>query len=134
MNTTSFADWSLVLNVGVGLGVFLMGVGIFWLCVRVAKAVTQATATLAALEQQVATLTPAVGETLAHLGGIASTADSTLTRLTSVVEAVEGLAGGVVKTANAAQDAVNPAVTNLGAVLTTLSARLRSFVGARSDV
>ena len=99
-----------------------------------AKILSTAAHALDTVDRQLTLLTPPLVETLSHVGGIANTADSTLARLTTVVDAVEGLAGGVAKSASAAQNAVNPAMTNFGVVLTTVSGRLRRFVRGNSPV
>jgi len=127
-------DWTILLDTGVGVGVLLIGVGLFIVCLRLAKILSTAAHALDTVDQQLTLLTPPLVETLSHVGGIANTADSTLARLTTVVDAVEGLAGGVAKSASAAQNAVNPAMTNLGVVLTTVSGRLRRFVRGNSPV
>jgi hypothetical protein len=114
-------DWAIVLDVGVGLGVLLMGVGLFVVCLRLAEILKAATHTLDTLDRQLTMLAPPMIETLSHVGGIAGTADATLARLTAAVDAVEGLAGGTAQ--------------NLGAVAAALSGRLRRFVrGAPVDV
>jgi len=128
-------DWAIVLDVGVGLGVLLMGVGLFMVCLRLAAMLKVAAQTLDSLDRQFLMLAPSLIETLGHVGGIAGTADATLARLTAVVDAVEGLAGGVVKSATAAQHAVDPTFKNLGVVIAAVSGRFRRFVrGAAVDV
>lgn len=127
-------DWSILLDAGVGAGALLIGIGLFIVCLRLAKILSKAADTLETVDRQLAVLTPPIVETLSHVGGIANTADATLARLTTVVDVVEGLAGGVAKSANVAQNAVNPALTNFGVVLTTVSSRLRAFVRGRSPV
>ena len=127
-------DWSVWLYVGVGLGVLLMGAGALLVCIRLASLITRATTSLEEVDRQIAALAPPLVATLNHVSGIADTADSTLARLGTAVSTLETVAGSVAKTASVAQGAVNPAVLNLGATLTTLSARLRRFVGGRSPV
>ena len=127
-------DWSILLDAGVGAGALLIGIGLFIVCLRLARILSKASDTIESVDRQIAVLMPPIVETLSHVGGIANTADSTLARLTTVVDAVEGLAGGVAKSANAAQSAVTPAVTNFAATLTAVSGRLRRFVVGRSTV
>ena len=127
-------DWSILLDAGFGIMALLIGSGIFIVCLRLAKILSKAADTIDTVDRQLAVLTPPIVETLGHFGGIANTADSTLARLTTVVDAVEGLAGGVAKSAHVAQNAVNPALNNIGATLTTISGRLRKFVNGRSSV
>lgn len=127
-------DWSVVLYIGVGLGVLLIGSGILIVCLRLAGFIERATTSLEEVDRQIAAIAPPLVRTLGHVGGIADTADATLARLGTAVGTIESLAGGVAKTADLAQNAVNPAVANLGATLTTLTARLRRFVGGRDPV
>ena len=75
-----------------------------------------------------------VAETLAHVGGIADTADATVARLSGVVGSLETVASNVVKTSDLANRAVAPAIVNVGATLTGVTAGLRRLiVGRRSD-
>lgn len=127
-------DWYVSLYLGVGLGVLLIGSGVFLVCVRLARLIERATVSLEEVDRQIAAIAPPLVRTLGHVGGIADTADTTLARLSNAVGTLESLADGVAKTASVAQNAVNPAVANLGATLTTLSSRLRRFVGGRDHV
>jgi len=52
-------------------------------------------------------------------------------RLGAVVGTLEGVAGGVGNTAKLATDAVTPALVNLGATLSGITAGLRRLVGKK---
>ncbi|HEV7179543.1 MAG TPA: DUF948 domain-containing protein, partial [Candidatus Baltobacteraceae bacterium] len=86
-------DWAIVLDVGVGLGVLLMGIGIFVAMLALAKTLRRLNTTLDEVDRQIQTLGKPVGETLNHVGGIADTADQTLARLSGVVQSLESVAG-----------------------------------------
>jgi ABC-type transporter Mla subunit MlaD len=118
------------------LGVLLIGIGILVVCAAIAGTLRRLNTTLDEVDRQVAALSAPVAETLAHIGGIADTADATIARLSTVVASLETVASGVVKTSGLANDAVSPAIINVGVTLTGLTAGLRSFVNgkARRDV
>jgi uncharacterized protein YoxC len=125
---------ALVLDVLAGVGVLLMGIGIFIVCSALAKVFTRLNQTLDEVDRQIGALSAPVVATLGHVDGIADTADATVARLGAVVGTLEGVAGGVGSTAKLATDAVAPALVNLGATLTGITAGLRRLVaGKRKD-
>lgn len=126
---TAPTDWPhLFFSVAAGLGVLLIGIGILVVCSAIAGTLKRLNTTLDEVDRQVAALSAPVAETLTHVGGIADTADLTIAKLGGVVGTLETIASGVVKTSGLANDAVSPAIVNLGATLTGLTAGLRSFV------
>ena len=130
---TASTDWShLIFSVGAGLGVLLIGIGILVVCSAIAGTLKRLNTTLDEVDRQVAALSAPVAETLAHVGGIADTADATIARLSAVVGSLETVASGVVKTSGLANDAVSPAIINVGVTLTGLTAGLRSFVNGKN--
>ena len=124
-------DWAVVLDVGVGVGVLLCGISLFVVCLALAKVVTRLNGTLDEVDQQIAALSTPVIKTLDHIGGIADTADATVARLGAVVATLETVAAAVGKTARLGSDALAPALVNVGAALTGVSAGLRKLVGGR---
>jgi hypothetical protein len=128
---SSAIDGAFVRDVLIGLGVLLMGFGVFVMCSALAKTFTRLNSTLDEVDRQIAALSVPVVETLAHVGGIANTADATVARLGAVVGTLEGVAGGVGNTAKLASDAVAPALVNVGATLTGITAGLRRLVAGR---
>ena len=128
---TSGFDWAIVLDVGVGVGVLLIGIGAFILCSAVAKTFTRLNGTLDEVDRQIAALSAPVAETLSHVGGIADTADSTVARLGVVVGTLETVAGSVGNTAKLASDSLAPALVNVGATLTGITAGLRKLLTGR---
>lgn len=91
---------SILMYVCFGLGVLLIGAGIFILCLRAGTLLTRFGKTLDGVDRQIDTLSAPVATTLTHVGGIADTADSTLARLAAVVGQLENVATGATKTAN----------------------------------
>jgi uncharacterized protein YoxC len=129
---TSEIDWPhLVLYVGAGLGVLLIGLGVLVMCSGIANFLRRLNGTLDELDKQLATLSTPVAETLAHIGGIADTADATVARLSGVVGSLETVAAQVVKTSDLANHAVAPAIVNVGATLTGITAGLRRLLTGR---
>ncbi|MGB6986629.1 MAG: DUF948 domain-containing protein [Candidatus Aquilonibacter sp.] len=124
------ADW---MNIGIGIGVFLVGVGALVGGIALARTLGHVNVTLDVVDQQMQNLGKPIGETLDHVGGIADTADQTLARLRGVVEAVEGVADSVSDTAELAKGALAPAIENVGATIAGISAGLRRIVTGRGD-
>jgi uncharacterized protein YoxC len=129
-------DWPhLVFSVGAGLGVLLIGIGVLVFCSGISNFLRRLNGTLDEVDRQIAALSAPVAETLAHVGGIADTADATVARLSGVVGSLETVASNVVKTSDLANRAVAPAIVNVGATLTGITAGIRRLVaGRRSDV
>jgi uncharacterized protein YoxC len=130
---SSAFDWAVVLDVGVGLGVLLGGIGVFIMCSALARVATRLNKTLDEVDQQIAALSGPVVRTLDHVGGIADTADATVARLGAVVGTLESVADGVGKTARIGSEALQPAFINIGAALTGVTAGLRRLVTRRRE-
>jgi ABC-type transporter Mla subunit MlaD len=130
--TSSGIDWPhLAFSVGAGLGVLLIGIGILVACSAFAGLLHRFNKTLDEVDRQISALSAPVAETLGHVGGIADTADSTVARLSAVVGSLESVAGGVAKTSDLASRAVAPAIVNVGATLTGVTAAVRRLVNGR---
>ena len=110
-------DWSIVLDVGVGLGVLLLGVGVFIAGIALARTLGRVDQTLNVIDGQIENLGRPIGETLDHVGGIADTAHQTLARLGGVVGSLEGVAASVSETADLVKGALAPAIVNIGATI-----------------
>jgi uncharacterized protein YoxC len=131
---TSEIDWPhLIFSVGAGLGVLLIGIGVLVFCSGVANLLRRLNGTLDEVDKQIAALSAPVAETLSHVGGIADTADATVARLSGVVGSLETVAAQVVKTSDLANRAVAPAIVNVGATVTGLTAGLRRLVTGREN-
>lgn len=129
---TATTDWPhVIFSVGAGLGVFLIGIGALIVCSAVAAMLKRVNSTLDEVDRQIAALGAPVAETLSHVGGIADTADATIARLGAVVGTLETVASGVAKTSNLASDAVAPAIVNVGATLTGITAGLRRLINGK---
>jgi hypothetical protein len=124
-------DWAIILDIGVGLGVLLIGVGVFVVCSALARLFARLNGTLDEVDRQIAALSAPVVETLGHVGGIADSADTSIARLGAVVNTLETVAGSVGGTAKLASEALAPALVNVGATLTGISAGLRRLVTGR---
>jgi hypothetical protein len=129
---SSGVNWgAIILDVGVGLGVLLIGVGVFRACSALATTFARLNGTLDEVDRQISALSAPVVETLAHVGGIADSADAAVARLGAVVGTLETVAGSVGNTAKLASDAVAPALVNVGSALTGITAGLKRLVGGR---
>ena len=129
---SSGVNWgAIVLDAGVGLGVLLMGIGVFVACSALARTFARLNGTLDEVDRQISALSAPVVETLAHVGGIADSADAAVARLGAVVGTLETVAGSVGNTAKLASDAVAPALVNVGSALTGITAGLKRLVAGR---
>ena len=129
---TSEVDWPhLVFSVGAGLGVLLIGIGILVVCSAIANVLRRLNGTLDEVDKQIGALGAPVADTLGHVGGIADTADSAVARLGELVGSLEVVAAQVVKTSDLAGRAVSPAIVNVGATLTGVSAGIRRLITGR---
>lgn len=99
-----------------------------------ARTLRRVNSTLDVVDAQLTSLGTPVGEMLTHVGGISETAEKTIARLGGIADALENVAGTLSQTATLAKDAVSPAMVNVGATLTGISAGLRRLVtGKRVD-
>jgi uncharacterized protein YoxC len=126
-------DLSWIMYVGVGVGVLLIGIGTLWAMLALAKTLNRVNVTLDEVDRQISALSIPVNDTLGHVGGIADTADQTLARLGGVVKSLEDVAGSVSQTASLTKDALSPAIVNVGATITGVSAGLRRLVTGRKS-
>jgi len=125
-------DGATIRDVLIGVGVFLAGLGIILVSAALARLLGRVNKTLDEVDRQISALSAPVVETLAHVGGIADTADATVARLGVVVGSLESVVGSVGGTAKLASDAVAPAIVNLGAAVTGITAGLRRLVSGKS--
>jgi hypothetical protein len=128
---TSGFNGTIILDILVGAGALLIGIGIFMVCSSLAKVFTRLNGTLDEVDRQIAAISVPVIATLGHVGGIADTADATVARLGAVVGTLEGVAGTVGNTAKLATEAVTPGLVNVGATLSGITAGLRRLVAGR---
>ena len=126
-------DWSIVRDVGIGVGMLLFGIGVLWGMGALAKTLARVNQTLDEVDTQLASVGKPVSETLKHVGGIADTADQTLAKLTTVVGTLEDVAGQVSQTAALAKETLSPAIVNVGATITGVSAGLRRLVMGKNN-
>jgi uncharacterized protein YoxC len=125
-------DWPSILDVGVGVGVLLVGLGIFVAMIALARLFGRLRTTLDEVDRQIAGIGVPVGEALEHVEGISATADETLAKLGSAVGALESVAQSVSGTTTLVREAVSPAIVNIGATLSGVSAGLRRLVTGKS--
>ena len=124
---------ALILDILAGIGIVLIGLGVFIVCSALARTLSRVNGTLDEVDRQIAALSAPVVETLGHVGGIADTADATVARLGVVVGTLETIAGAAGRVSQLATDAVTPSVVNIGATLTGITAALRRLVGGGRD-
>jgi uncharacterized protein YoxC len=84
-----------MLDIGVGLGVLLVGVGILVVCSALARLLGRCNATLDEVDRQIAALSGPLVEMLGHVDGIAASADKGVARFGAVISQMEGVAARV---------------------------------------
>ena len=124
---------ALILDILVGVGVLLAGIGILIGMLAMKKTLGRVDVTLDVVDQQLRTLGEPVAGTLAHIEGIADTADKAVGRLGGVADSLERVADTVAQTATLLKNAVNPAIVNAGTLLTGLSSGLRRLLTGKSS-
>ncbi|MGH7737150.1 MAG: DUF948 domain-containing protein [Candidatus Tyrphobacter sp.] len=125
-------DWANVLDVGVGIGVLLVGLGVFVAMVALARLFLRMRTTLDEVDRQIAGIGAPIGEALEHVQGISATADETLAKLGGAVGSLEGVAKSLSSTTALVRQAISPAIINIGATLGGVSAGLRRLVTGKS--
>ncbi|MFN2527760.1 MAG: hypothetical protein ABR584_03490 [Candidatus Baltobacteraceae bacterium] len=128
--TTGF-NWAIILDAGVGIGALLAGLGVLLGMRALARTLSRVNVTLDEVDRQIAAVGTPVTQMLSHVGGIADTADSTVARLSGVVKSLEDVAGSVASTAKLTQNAVSPALVNVGATLSGVTAGIRRLVNGK---
>jgi hypothetical protein len=127
-------DWGvLAMDLAFGAGVLLAGGGFLIAMLAVARTLGRVNLTLDEVDRQLVGLGTPVTETLNPVESIAGTAEETLGKLGKAVASIEGAAGTVTSTTTLTKDAIAPAIINLGATLTGLSAGLRRLVTGKDS-
>lgn len=121
-------DGAAIRDVLIGVGVLLAGIGIVVACWALARLLGRLNRTLDEVDKQVSLVSVPVIGTLAHVEGLADSADVAVARLGAVVGTIEGVAENVGSTAKLASDAVAPGLINFGATLAGITAGLRRLV------
>ena len=126
---TGSSDWAVVFReVAIGLGVLLAGIGFLYASIQLGATLKRLVTTLDRLDKQIDTLGVPLGKTLDRVSGIATTADQTLARAGNAVGALERVSSTVSSGVAFVGSALQPAVINLGATVTGVTAGLRRLV------
>ncbi|MBV8153454.1 MAG: DUF948 domain-containing protein [Candidatus Eremiobacteraeota bacterium] len=122
-------DWAVVFReVGVGLGVLLIGVAFLVASIQLGRVLNRLGNTLDEVDRQIATMGVPIARTLDRVSGIASTAEQTLDRAGNAVGQLERIAAVLAKGTNLVGSALEPAVVNLSSTITGITAGLRRLV------
>ena len=100
-------DWSAFLDVAGGVAAFLCGLGVFIATIALARTLGRLNRTLDGIDEQINALGKPVSETLAHVGGIADTADQALARISGAVASLEQIASSLAQTVKSTQETVS---------------------------
>jgi uncharacterized protein YoxC len=104
----------LVLDVLVGVGALLVGIGVLVGMLSLAKTMARLRTTLDGVDERLASLSVPVTSTLGHIDG--------------VTRSLEETAGTLSRTADLTKSAVVPSIVNIGATLGGVTAGLRRLV------
>ncbi len=104
----------LILDILVGVGALLVGLGIFVLGLAAAKTLARLRQTLDEVDRQLKTIGPPVASTLTQVDGVTKSLGETADTLS--------------RTADLAKTAVTPAIVNVGATMSGVTAGLRRLV------
>lgn len=124
---------SVIRDILIGVGIFLFGLGIFVAMLSLSKTLKRLGTTLDGVDRQLENLGEPVAKTLGHVDGITGTADETLARLGGAVGSLESVAGNLSETAGLAKRALTPAIVNVGAAASGVSAGLRRLVTGKKS-
>ncbi len=112
--TQSIEWWSI----GVGIMTLLFGIGVLVVCLSAAGLLARIGKTLDEVDRQIPALSTPIAATLAHVGGIADTADTTIARLGLAIGQLEYVAAAATRTSN-----------SIGATLANLAANFKKPKG-----
>jgi hypothetical protein len=110
---------SLILDVLVGVGVLLIGIGVLVGMLALAKTLRRVQVTLDGVDRQVENIGPPVAMAISHVDG--------------VTKSLEATAGSLSSTADLTKSALAPAIINVGATLGGVSAGLRRLVTGKDS-
>jgi uncharacterized protein YoxC len=108
----------LVLDVFGGIGALLIGIGVLVGMLALAKTLARVRTTLDGVDRQ--------------LENIGTPVTSTLTRVDEVTKSLENTADTVSRTADLTKSAVQPAIINIGATLSGVTAAVRRLFTGQS--
>ena len=108
-----------MLDVLGGIGALLVGIGIFIAALAAAKTMGRLRVTLDEVDRQ--------------LENIGTPVTNTLTHVDEVTKSLEDTAGSLSRTADLTRSAVSPALVNLGATLSGVTAGLRRLVTGKDS-
>lgn len=105
---------TLVLDVLVGVGALLVGIGVFVGMLALAKTLARLQSTLDGVDRQLESIGTPVTSTLGHVE--------------QVTKSLEDTAGALSRTADLTRSAIVPSIVNVGATLSGITAGLRRLV------
>ena len=117
MNGTEYGP--LILDVLAGVGILLVGIGVFVAALALAKTLGRVRITLDEVDKQLESIGTPVSNTLAHVD--------------EVTKSLEETAGTLSRTADLTKSAVTPAIINVGATLGGITAGLRRLVTGKNQ-
>lgn len=121
-----------VLDVGAGVGVFLIGLGVLIVCLRLSMLLKRLQGTLDVFDERLGAIAVPVTQTLSHVAGIADKADTTVSRLGGVVGKLESAVGTFSKTVSSASEALTPSIINVGAALSRVTSGMNRLIRSRN--
>ncbi|MBC5825681.1 MAG: DUF948 domain-containing protein [Candidatus Eremiobacteraeota bacterium] len=114
-----------------GIASLVLAFAVAYVCLRLGRVLDRSLATLGKVEAQLDSAQVPVTGMLTHLGSVTANVDSMVGRVNKITEVAEKAAGAVAKTADAAQNAVTPAVVNVAGIVAGISQGAKAFFNYR---
>ena len=115
----------------IGIASLVVAIGLAFVCLRLGKVFDRTQETMVKVEHLLDSLEAPITTTLDHVGGVAGSVDSMVTRVDHLTEALERVTNAIAKAADAAQAAVTPAVANVVGVVAGVSRGAQAFFRSR---
>jgi len=115
----------------IGIASLVVAIGLAFVCLRLGKVFDRTQETMVKVEHLLDSLEAPITTTLDHVGGVAGSVDSMVTRVDHLTEALERVTNTIAKAADAAQAAVTPAVANVVGVVAGVSRGAQAFFRSR---
>ncbi|MDQ6766726.1 MAG: DUF948 domain-containing protein [Candidatus Eremiobacteraeota bacterium] len=110
-----------------GAAALIVAISLGYLCLRTGKVLDRTQESLGRVDDLLDGLQVPVTQTLQHVGGVAGTVDSMVSRIDRLTQSLEKGATGIAKAADVAQSAVSPTVANVVGIIAGITQGAQQF-------